>query len=102
MAFGITRQELNEWKQASREGQIAFLTHYWLHPKDPTIQTVTKVACADLDELVKWGSRYGLRKEWIHRRPSYSHFDLIGAKQIEVLHKEQLTDHIKRFNMTTD
>ena len=30
MAFGIKKDELNEWKSKVRNGEIAFLTHYWL------------------------------------------------------------------------
>ena len=30
MAFGIKRVELQAWKKAVSEGEMAFLTHYWL------------------------------------------------------------------------
>lgn len=95
MAFGIKRQEIKEWKQKIDEGEIAFLTHYWLDDRFPGSKTVTKVGCHDLEKLAEWGSKYGLKKEWIHhRRDGYSHFDLIGERQKEILHKEGLQNHI--------
>jgi hypothetical protein len=95
MAFGIKRQEVKEWKQKIDEGEIAFLTHYWLDNRFPGSKTVTKVGCRDLEKLAEWGSKYGLKKEWIHhRRDGYSHFDLIGERQKEILHKEGLLHHI--------
>lgn len=95
MAFGIKRKELNEWKQKIDSGEIAFLTHYWLDDRFPGFRTVTKVGCNDLEKLAQWGKRYGLKKEWIdHRRDGYSHFDLIGEKQKEILLKEGLIEHI--------
>lgn len=95
MAFGIKRQELKEWKRKIDSGEIAFLTHYWLDERFPGYKTVTKVGCQDLNLLAKWGEKHGLKKEWIHHRPDgYSHFDLIGARQKEILHKEELFNHI--------
>ncbi|SDN29655.1 hypothetical protein [Bacillus sp. OK048] len=95
MAFGIKRQEVKEWKQKIDNGEIAFLTHYWLDDRFPGCTTVTKVGCHDLDKLAKWGQKYGLKKEWIHhRRDGYSHFDLIGERQKEILHNEGLHQHI--------
>ncbi|MDM5326503.1 hypothetical protein [Neobacillus sp. CF12] len=95
MAFGIKRQEVREWKQKIDDGEIAFLTHYWLDDRFPGSKTVTKVGCHDLEKLAAWGNRYGLRKEWIHhRRDGYSHFDLIGDRQKEILQKEGLDHHI--------
>jgi hypothetical protein len=95
MAFGIKRKEINEWKQKIDDGEIAFLTHYWLDDRFPGCKTVTKVGCHDLERLAEWGSKYGLKKEWIHhRRDGYSHFDLIGERQQEILHNEGLQHHI--------
>ncbi len=31
-----------------------------------------------VEELVAWGSRYGLKGEWIDRRNALPHFDLFG------------------------
>lgn len=95
MAFGIKRHEIREWKRKIDAGEIAFLTHYWLDDRFPGCKTVTKVGCHDLDRLADWGKRYGLEKEWIHYRPDgYSHFDLIGERQREILRIEGLEDHI--------
>lgn len=95
MAFGINRRDLVKWKQRIDQGQIAFLTHYWLDDRFPGSKTVTKVGCHDLERLAEWGKKYGLRKEWIHhRRDGYSHFDLIGERQKDILQKEGLQDHI--------
>lgn len=91
MAFGIKREELLDWKKKIDQGDIAFLTHYWLDDRFPDCKTVTKVGCKDLERLVKWGKQYGLRKEWIHlRKDGYSHFDLLGGKQKEILAKENI------------
>lgn len=95
MAFGIKRHELKAWKQKIDAGEIAFLTHYWLDDRFPGYKTVTKVGCHDLDKLADWGKTYGLKKEWIHhRRDGYSHFDLIGERQRDILLQEGLDDHI--------
>lgn len=99
MAFGIKREELREWKKKVGGGDIAFLTHYWIHPRYPQCTTVTKAGCADLQRLAEWGRAYGLKREWIDRRSDYPHFDLIGDKQKEVLRKERLTDHLERFHI---
>lgn len=91
MAFGIKREELLDWKKKIDQGDIAFLTHYWLDDRFPDCKTVTKVGCKDLERLVKWGKQCGLRKEWIHlRKDGYSHFDLLGSKQKEILAKENI------------
>ena len=95
MAFGIKRHELIEWKRKIDGGEIAFLTHYWLDDRFPGYTTVTKVGCHDLEKLAQWGMKYGLKKEWIdHRRDGYSHFDLIGPKQKDILKKEGQFEHI--------
>ena len=92
MAFGIKRSELNEWKRKVREGQIAFITHYWLDDRFPNSKTVTKVGCSDVQKLISWGRKYGLKPEWIDgRNENFPHFDLLGEKQIEILKKEGLT-----------
>ncbi|MCC5802514.1 hypothetical protein [Rossellomorea vietnamensis] len=98
MAFGLTKQELNGWKQQVRNGQIAFLTHYWLDDRFPDVRSVTKVGCCNIDALSRWGQKYGLKKEWIHqRKDGFPHFDLLGDIQYEILMKEGLQDHISRF-----
>lgn len=51
MAFGIKRKELVEWKKKVSQGEIAFLTHYWIDDRFPGMTTVTKVGCADLEKL---------------------------------------------------
>ena len=95
MAFGIKRDELNKWKWKIGQGEIAFLTHYWIDDRFPGARTVTKVGCSDLEKLAKWGEKYGLKREWIDlRKDGYSHFDLIGHKQKEILQKEGLFEHI--------
>lgn len=95
MAFGIKRKELEEWKQKIDKGEIAFLTHYWLDDRFPDCNTVTKAGCQDLTKLERWGQQYGLRKEWIHhRRDGYSHFDLLGAKQREILKAEGIVEKL--------
>jgi hypothetical protein len=99
MAFGIKRHELIKWKKQVTEGQIAFLTHFWVHPRYPGITTVTKAGCSDITRLVDWGNSYGLKKEWIHFHDDFPHFDLIGDKQKEILHKEELWEHLKRFEI---
>jgi hypothetical protein len=88
MAFGINRKELIEWKTKAGNGEISFLTHYWLDDRFPDCNTVTKAACTDRKKLVQWGRSYGLRPEWIHDRDNLPHFDLLGEKQREILKKE--------------
>ncbi|MGD6779340.1 MULTISPECIES: hypothetical protein [Bacillaceae] len=97
MAFGIKRGELQEWKEKVRNGEIAFLTHYWIHPRFDGITTVTKAGCCDVKKLIDWGSQYGLKEEWIHKRDQYPHFDLIGDTQLEILKKEGQWTQIHRF-----
>ncbi|UFJ41171.1 hypothetical protein LOK74_01005 [Brevibacillus humidisoli] len=99
MAFGITREELQEWKEAVSRGEIAFLTHYWLDPRFPQIKTVTKVGCSNLQLLSEWCVANGLDPDHIHHRPPFPHFDLIGPKQKEILQKERLWDQLKRFGL---
>lgn len=99
LAFGITRVELNEWKEAVTRGEIAYLTHYWLDPRFPGVNTVTKVGCTNLDALTQWCMLNGLNPKYIHNRSPFPHFDLIGPKQKEILLKEKLLDHINRFKL---
>lgn len=95
MAFGISRKDLLEWKEKVDNGEIAFLTHYWVDDRFPESKTVTKVGCNDLQKLMEWGRQYGLKPEWIdQRKDGYSHFDLLGAKQKEILKKEGLLQHL--------
>ncbi|MGE7760496.1 hypothetical protein [Peribacillus sp. NPDC097895] len=93
MAFGIKRADVVAWKQQIDQGQVAFLTHYWLDDRFPGCKTVTKVGCKDLDRLSEWGKKYGLKKEWIHhRKDGYSHYDLLGDKQKEILKAENINE----------
>jgi hypothetical protein len=95
MAFGITRKELKAWKMKIDQGEIAFLTHFWIDDRFPDSKTVTKVGCSDLEKLIQWGRQYGLKPEWLDiRQDGYSHFDLLGQKQREILTNEGLIDHI--------
>jgi len=99
MAFGIRRSELQQWKAAVACGELAFLTHYWYDPRFPDMKTVTKVGCADLDKLTAWCTANGLNPRYIHHRRSFPHYDLMGAKQIEILRKELLYSHLERFHI---
>lgn len=98
MAFGIKRNELKEWKKRVNNGEIAFLTHYWLDERFPDCYTLTKVGCSDVNKLIAWGKQYGLKQEWIHEH-TYPHFDLFSLRQKKILLKEGLFDHIERFNL---
>lgn len=98
MAFGIHRIQVKAWKAAIDRGEIAFLTHFWLDDRFPGAKSVTKVGCKDLEKLAAWGARYQLKKEWIHvRKDGYSHFDLLGRKQREILQKEGRLAEAKKF-----
>lgn len=99
MAFGISRAELNEWKRKVKNGQIAFLTHYWLDPRFPGFRTVTKVGCADLGRLAAWCRAHGLNPAYIHRRQPFPHFDLMGPRQAEILMAEQQWHQLERFGL---
>ncbi|WP_409305656.1 hypothetical protein [Peribacillus sp. SCS-155] len=95
MAFGINREQLAAWKRKIDNGEIAFLTHYWLDDRFPGTKTVTKVGCNDLEKLAQWGRQYGLKKEWIDiRKDGYSHFDLLGEKQLEILSREGIHEKL--------
>ncbi|MCP8969517.1 hypothetical protein [Ectobacillus ponti] len=97
MAFGIKREELQEWKQRVKSGEIAFLTHYWVDEHFPEMRTVTKVGCANLDKLAKWGEQHGLEARFIHRRSEYPHFDLFGDRQERILRAENRLEQLRRF-----
>lgn len=99
MAFGVKRHELIAWKKEVDNGNIAFLTHYWLHPRFPDVRTVTKVGCNDMNRLTEWLLGHGLEPRYIHSREPFPHFDLIGPKQREILEKENQWEQIKRFNL---
>ena len=95
LAFGIKRKDVEEWKRKIDAGEIAFLTHYWLDDRFPDCKTVTKVGCNDLTLLAEWGKQYGLKKEWIDKRKDgYSHFDLLGEKQQQILEAEGITERL--------
>lgn len=99
MAFGIKRDELNEWKQAVRNGEIAFLTHYWEDARFPGCHTVTKVGCCDVKKLKSWGMQHGLHTDWIDYTPGYPHYDLFGEQQKRVLLRENQFEQLKRFGL---
>lgn len=99
MAFGITRNELIAWKRKVRQGEIAFLTHYWYDKRFPQYKTVTKVGCIHINKLIEWGKTYDLQSHWLHHNKKYPHFDLLGHKQKEILISENLYDHINHFNI---
>ncbi|MBM7540787.1 hypothetical protein [Amphibacillus cookii] len=99
MAFGVNRQELINWKKRVKAGEIAFITHYWQDPRFPSCTSVTKVGCADVEKLIKWGEKYQLKQEWIHLDRDYPHYDLFAPRQIEILKAEGINDQIQRFNL---
>ncbi|KIL47840.1 hypothetical protein [Jeotgalibacillus campisalis] len=100
MAFGINKEAVNNWKHAIDNGEIAFLTHFWLDDRFPEYHTVTKAGAKNIDQLALWGEKYQLKKEWIHvRKDGYSHFDLLGNTQIKVLKAEGLAEHLHRFKI---
>ena len=97
MAFGIDKEELNAWKEKALRGDVAFLTHFWYDERFPEYNSVTKVACADERKLIHWGKKYGLKKEWLHNRQPFPHFDLLGERQVYILQEEGELDQIERF-----
>ncbi|GEN56261.1 hypothetical protein GCM10012290_05850 [Halolactibacillus alkaliphilus] len=99
MAFGISRQELNEWKNKVTNGEIAIITHYWQDQRFDGATSVTKVGCNDLKKLMAWGERYDLKPEWIDYKDDFPHYDLFPPYQKEVLIGEGYDEHIKRFNL---
>lgn len=99
MAFGITREELKQWKSKVLSGEIAILTHFWLDDRFPGCHSVTKVGCNNREKLISWGKQYNLKSEWIHEHDTYLHYDLFGKIQYKVLTKENKEAHIKRFKL---
>lgn len=101
MAFGISKKELADWKNRAASGKVALITHYWYDPRYPEFHTVTKAACADHDKLLAWGKQFGFQPHWIHYREEYSHFDIRGPKQIEVLEACGHSEAITRFRLSS-
>ncbi|SDN72877.1 hypothetical protein SAMN04487897_104219 [Paenibacillus sp. yr247] len=99
MAFGVKREELQAWKAAVSQGEIAFLTHFWLDDRFPDIRTVTKVGCSDIDRLFNWCLSHGLNPQYIHYSPSYPHFDLFGPLQKKILQFEKQWDQIEKYKL---
>lgn len=99
MAFGVKREELNTWKKNVENGNIAFLTHFWIDDRFPDCNTVTKVGCGDIQKLKDWGKMYGLLENWIHKDEQYPHFDLFGRHQKDILQQENKWDHIDKFRL---
>lgn len=99
MAFGISRNDVKQWKTQVSAGEIAFLTHYWFDPRFPHYKTVTKVGCGNKKKLIQWGRKYGLKPEWIDNKKDFPHFDILGERQIKILLEENMSDHLKRFNI---
>lgn len=97
MAFGIKRTQLTKWKTDVEAGQIAFITHFWFDSRFPEEKSVTKVGCSNLQKLILWGSKYGLKAEWIHERATYPHFDLIGDKQRTIMEQEGRIEELHKF-----
>lgn len=99
MAFGIKREELKNWKDQVLNGELAFLTHYWIDERFPGCDTVTKVGCSDVEKLKQWGRTYGLEDHWIDYKEKYPHYDLFGDYQKKVLHQEGIWNQIHRFEI---
>lgn len=97
MAFGIKRSQLTKWKSDVEAGQISFITHFWFDSRFPDKKSVTKVGCSNLQKLILWGSKYGLKAEWIHERDTYPHFDLIGDKQRTIMEQEGRFEELQKF-----
>ncbi|MBP1999064.1 hypothetical protein J2Z69_000083 [Paenibacillus shirakamiensis] len=100
MAFGIQRSELKAWKASVADGEIAYLTHFWYDSRFPDITTVTKVGCSDLTKLTQWCQKHQLNPKYIHLRPPFPHFDLMGRRQREILRQEEVWEQIDRFHLT--
>ncbi|MBF0708561.1 hypothetical protein IQ283_18310 [Alkalihalobacillus hwajinpoensis] len=100
MAFGLSKRELAEWKAAVSNGEVALLTHFWYDPRFPQFHSVTKAGCRNKEKLARWGEQYGLKREWMHDREEFPHFDLLGDDQIRILEAEGLAAHIHRFRLT--
>ncbi|QPC46468.1 hypothetical protein [Mangrovibacillus cuniculi] len=100
MAFGITREELNQWKRQVRMGEVAFLTHYWVDDRFPGQKTVTKVGCTDVEKLIRWGNKYDLDPNWIDYKPGFPHFDLFGDKAYYILKVEGKVEQWNKFHLS--
>src|SRR5690625_4128293 len=99
MAFGIDKEELQQWKEKVLQGEIAIITHYWHDERFPQYDTVTKVGCSDLVKLKQWGKKFQLQPQWIDHHKKYPHFDLFGHLQLKVLIAEKHFDQIKKFRL---
>jgi hypothetical protein len=99
MAFGISRKELTDWKEAVARGEISFLTHFWYDVRFPNYTSITKVGCANMETLMLWCIKNDLNPQYIHKRNNFPHFDVIGPKQKEILQSEGLWEHLKRFKL---
>ncbi|WP_163653538.1 hypothetical protein [Listeria sp. PSOL-1] len=100
MAFGVTRSELEAFKQKASEGGIAILTHYWMDERFPNSETVTKVASSNLENLLEWGAKYDLPKSYIDfGHTGLPHYDLFGELQLRILKKEGKHEQIERFHL---
>lgn len=97
MAFGITKSELNSWKKKVLAGEIAFLTHYWYDDRFSQYKTVTKVGCANIEKLQRWGQRYHLSPQWIDPHPHFPHYDLFGEYERVILLENGLHPQYMRF-----
>jgi hypothetical protein len=97
MAFGVRREELEAWKRQVAEGNIAFLTHYWLHPRYPDVTSVTKVGCADLERLRAWAVSHRLPPQYIHHKERYPHYDIFGQAQAQILRREGQWKQLRKF-----
>jgi hypothetical protein len=99
MAFGISRNELTQWKEAVARGEISFLTHFWLDIRFPHYKTVTKVGCSNMEQLVLWCINHDLNPKYIHNRTPFPHFDLLGPRQRDILQSEGLWEQLNRFKL---
>ncbi|ASK63432.1 hypothetical protein CFK37_15340 [Virgibacillus phasianinus] len=99
MAFGLKRADLQRWKTSVKQGNISFLTHYWQDSRFPEYYSVTKVGCSDMEKLITWGEKYQLQENWIHLDKNFPHFDLLGAKQREILIAENQLEQLEKFSL---
>jgi hypothetical protein len=99
MAFGINRKELSQWKEAVAREEISYLTHFWLDKRFPEFNSVTKVGCSNIQRLIEWCLTHNLNPAYIHNRPPFPHYDLIGPMQKEILQKEGMWEQLQRFRI---
>ncbi|WP_392387435.1 hypothetical protein [Bacillus pumilus] len=52
-----------------------------------------------MKHLIEWGKKHGLKKEWIHDRAGFPHFDLIGETQKRILQKERSLGNIQEYGL---